>query len=192
MARRSHSEATRAFAMRTSIPVVVLATIAACSQLVFLKPPSVPREKGSSSTVHGPAYGSQAAGDAKTSADGDWPMYNRSYDGARFSPLAQINARNVSSLVHACTYPLGVTANMQSGIVAVGGTLYFTSATDTYAIDAQTCALRWRHSYDYDPKPPFDPNKVNRGVAYLAGAGSRAPLPRRERWARDGARSGHR
>ena len=99
----------------------------------------------------------------------DWPMYNRDYDGTRFSPLAQITAANVSSLALGCTFPLDVKANMQSGIVAVGGVLYFTTATDTYAIDAATCALRWRYHYDYDPKPPFDPNKVNRGVAYLDG-----------------------
>lgn len=96
-------------------------------------------------------------------------MYNRGYDGTRFSPLAEITAANVATLAPACTFPLGTKANMQTGLVAVGGVLYFTTATDTYAIDASTCALRWRHTYDYDPKPPFDPNKVNRGVAYLDG-----------------------
>jgi alcohol dehydrogenase (cytochrome c) len=155
--------------MRTCVPLLVLAIAGACSQLVFLKPPSVPRKKGSSSTVRGPAFSSQSAPRVSANATTDWPMYNRGYDGTRFSPLAQITAANVSSLVPACTFPLGVKANMQTGLVAVDGTLYFTTAVDTYAIDAATCALRWRHGYDYDPKPPFDPNKVNRGVAYLAG-----------------------
>jgi alcohol dehydrogenase (cytochrome c) len=169
MARRSHGETILPRVGRTSFPLFVLASVAACSKLVFLEPPAVPRARGDSSTVHGPAFASQSASTAATGADADWPMYNRSYDGARFSPLGQINAGNVSSLTHVCTFPLGVTTNMQSGIVAVSGTLYFTTATDTYAIDAATCALRWRHHYDYDPKPPFDPNKVNRGVAFLAG-----------------------
>jgi alcohol dehydrogenase (cytochrome c) len=169
MGRQWRGGSARALAMRIGVPVFVVAAMVACSQLVFLKPPSVPRKKGSSSTVHGPAFASQRALSTTVSADADWPMYNRSYDGTRFSPLAQINAANVSSLTHTCTFPLGVTANMQTGLVAVNGTLYFTTATDSYAIDATTCALRWRHSYDYDPKPPFDPNKVNRGLAYLAG-----------------------
>ena len=94
---------------------------------------------------------------------------------ARASRRSRRSPRPTSStLAPACTFPLGVKANMQSGLVAVNGTLYFTTATDTYAIDAATCALRWRHHYDYDPKPPFDPNKVNRGVTYLAD-----PIPAR-------------
>jgi alcohol dehydrogenase (cytochrome c) len=169
MARQSLGAAARRFASRCFVVLIASPALGACSQLVFLKPPSVPRTKGSSATERGPAFASQGTAREAPSADGDWPMYNRSYDGTRYSPLAQITAANASSLVPACTFPLGVTANMQSGIVAVGGTLYFTTATDTYAIDASTCALRWRHHYDYDPKPPFDPNKVNRGVAYLAG-----------------------
>ena len=182
MATRSRGETAFALIGRTCLTMFVLVAIAACSQLVFLKPPSVPRERGSSSTVHGPAFASPGAHDAGVAANSDWPMYNRSYDGMRYSPLAQINAGNVSSLAHACTFPLGETANMQSGLVAVNGTLYFTTAKDTYAIDATTCALRWRHRYDYDPKPPFDPNKVNRGVAYLAGP----DRPRIFRGANDG------
>ena len=57
---------------------------------------------------------------------------------------------------------------MESGPVVVGGVLYVTTPKNTYAIDAATCALRWKHTYDYSPSPPFD-LKVNRGVAYLDG-----------------------
>jgi alcohol dehydrogenase (cytochrome c) len=170
-------------AARICAPLLLLALAGACSQLVFLKPPSVPRQKGSSSTVRGPAFVSSPAPRATSGGDADWPMYNRGYDGTRFSPLAQITTANVATLVPACTFPLGVKANMQTGLVAVGGTLYFTTVTDTYAVDAATCALRWRHNYDFDPKPPFDPNKVNRGVAYLDG-------PDRARLFR-GANDGH-
>jgi alcohol dehydrogenase (cytochrome c) len=51
--------------------------------------------------------------------------------------------------------------------VVVDGTLYLTTLRRTYAIDAATCRLRWRHEYELAGGPPFDPNKVNRGVAYL-------------------------
>jgi len=165
----SHPFSLRSRAARACFVLIALAAIGGCSQLIFLKPASVPRKKGTSSTTRGPAFAAPSASRAAPSADGDWPMYNRSYDGTRFSPLAQITSANVATLAPACAFPLGVKANMQTGIVAVDGTLYFTTATDTYAVDATTCALRWRHGYDYDPKPPFDPNKVNRGLTYLAG-----------------------
>jgi alcohol dehydrogenase (cytochrome c) len=156
-----------AWAARAGAAAFVLLASSACSYLVFLRPAAVPRKPGASSTSRGPAFVAAKARPAPLDATSDWPMYNRSYDGTRFSPLAQITTANVGTLIPACTFPLGVTTNMQSGLVAVGGALYFTTATDTYAVDARTCALRWRHHYDYDPKPPFDPNKVNRGVAYL-------------------------
>jgi alcohol dehydrogenase (cytochrome c) len=156
-------------AVRTCAAMLLALIAAGCSQLIFLKPASVPRKKGTSSTTRGPAFAAQTAAHGAASADADWPMYNRGYDGTRFSPLATITASNVATLAPACTFPLGVKANMQTGLVAVDGTLYFTTATDTYAVDAASCALRWRHGYDYDPKPPFDPNKVNRGLTYLAG-----------------------
>lgn len=182
MEMQSRRKSLRSLAVRTCLPLVVLAVASGCSYLVFLKPASVPRKKGSSSTTRGPAFAAGSAPRAAIDADADWPMYNRGYDGTRFSPLAQISASNVATLAPACTFPLGVKANLQTGIVAVGGTLYFTTATDTYAVDATTCALRWRHGYDYDPKPPFDPNKVNRGLAYLAGP----DRPRLFRGANDG------
>src|SRR5262245_46653442 len=37
----------------------------------------------------------------------DWPMYNRDLAGTRFSPLNQINTRNVSRLTRAWTYKVG-------------------------------------------------------------------------------------
>ena len=182
METQSLWKSVRSLAMRACIPLFVLVAASGCSYLVFLKPASVPRKKGSSSTTRGAAFTATSAPREAMSADADWPMYNRSYDGTRFSPLAQITASNVSTLAPACTFPLGAKANLQTGIVAVAGTLYFTTATDTYAVDATTCALRWRHGYDYDPKPPFDPNKVNRGLAYLAGP----DRPRLFRGANDG------
>ena len=182
MKSQSRRMSVRSRTARATRALLALAAVSACSQLVFLEPPTVPRKRGSSSTTRGPAFESQHAPRTPASAHADWPMYNRDYDGTRFSPLAQITASNVASLTPACTFPLGVKANLQAGIVAVDGTLYFTTATDTYALDATTCALRWRHTYDYDPKPPFDPNKVNRGLAYLAGP----DRPRLFRGANDG------
>lgn len=139
----------------------------ACARLAFLKAPSVPRERGSSATETGPAFAPEPV---RATADtiSDWAGYNNTYTGSRFSPLREITPSNVRSLVPACTYDLGERVPMESGPVVVNGTLYITTAENTYALDAASCALRWKHRYSYTPKPPFD-LKVNRGVAFLNG-----------------------
>ena len=139
----------------------------ACARLAFLKAPSVPRERGSSVTETGPAFAPEPV---RATADtvSDWAGYNNTYTGSRFSPLREITPSNVRSLAPVCTYELGERAPMESGPVVVNGTLYVTTAENTYALDAASCALRWKHRYSYTPKPPFD-LKVNRGVAFLNG-----------------------
>ena len=39
-------------------------------------------------------------------ADADWPMYGRDLAGTHYSPLAQINAKNVATLTQAWTVRL--------------------------------------------------------------------------------------
>src|SRR5215208_3182116 len=136
--------------------------------LPFLKAPVDTRPRGRTSVARGPAFASAAAS-AGANGDGvapgaDWGAYNGDLTtGQRWSPLAQITAENVSTLRPACTAELGERVPMPSGPVVVHGTLYVTSAVSTWAIDAATCAQRWRHTYRYDPRPDYD-LKVNRGV----------------------------
>jgi alcohol dehydrogenase (cytochrome c) len=137
-----------------------------CSQLNFLKAPSVPRPRGSSSLERGTAFVPSPAGRLDTL--GDWPTYNRSLEGHRGSPLAEIDTGNVARLRPVCTFPLGERASFQSGPVVVGGTMFVTTAEGTWALDAATCALRWKHEYRYHPRPDFD-IKVNRGVGWTSG-----------------------
>ncbi|MEP7176450.1 MAG: PQQ-binding-like beta-propeller repeat protein, partial [Gemmatimonadales bacterium] len=137
-----------------------------CSQLKFLKPPSVPVPRGSSSLEAGPAIGAGLSTSVDTMAD--WVTYNRTLEGNRGSPLAEIDTGNVALLRPACTFDLGERVSFQTGPVVVAGTMYLTTAEHTYAIDAATCALRWKHTYAYRPHPDFD-LKVNRGVAYADG-----------------------
>jgi alcohol dehydrogenase (cytochrome c) len=147
--------------------VLLLVCAGGCAQLRFLKAPSVPRPRGESQTVRGPAFGAEPV---RTTPDPqtDWAGYNNTLTGERFSPLDQITAANVGRVRRVCTYDLGERAAMEAGPVVVDGSLYVTTAENTYAIDAATCALRWKHEYQYSPGPPFD-LKVNRGVAYLNG-----------------------
>jgi alcohol dehydrogenase (cytochrome c) len=142
--------------------------LSACSYLGFLKPPTVPRERGEYSVERGPGFAPAGASHSAGAAETDWLTYNRTLAGERWAPLAQIHRRNVSRLRQVCRFQTGERIPMQAGPVVVAGTLYFTSAERTYAIDASTCALRWKARYDYRPGPPFN-LKVNRGVGYLDG-----------------------
>ena len=147
--------------------VLLVTPLAGCSYLAFLKPPTVPRERGAATTERGPAYGIAGLAAAGPAA-GDWRFYNRTLEGERFSPLDQITVANVSRLAERCRFDTGERVPMESGPIAVGGTVFFTSAEYTYAVDGADCRLRWKHRYEYHPRPPFD-LKVNRGVAWLGG-----------------------
>jgi alcohol dehydrogenase (cytochrome c) len=151
--------------MRTGLLCLAL-LLSGCARLAFLKPPSVPRAPGASRTVGGAAL--PAAWPAVADVATDWGSYNNTPDGQRYSPLSQITPRNAAALRRVCTFDMGERAAMESGPVVVSGVLFVTTAKNTYAIDAATCALRWKHTYAYTPGPPFD-LKVNRGVAYASG-----------------------
>lgn len=134
--------------------------------LPFLKRPVNTGAQGARSTDRGPAFASTAGSRRTVELGADWGAYNNTFTGERFSPLAQITVANAAQLVPVCTASLGEQASMQSGPVVVDGVMYLTTAVNTYAIDAATCRLRWRHTYQYSPHPDYD-LKVNRGVAYM-------------------------
>ena len=103
---------------------------------------------------------------AENVAAGDWPSYNRTLAGDRFSPLAEIDRGNVAQLRVACTYVLPEVVAMQAGPIVVDGTMYFTTERGSYAIDAATCAQKW-HVERQSSRP--SPLGVQRGFAYLDG-----------------------
>jgi alcohol dehydrogenase (cytochrome c) len=108
---------------------------------------------------------SPQASSARVSSSGDWPNYNGPLSGDRYSPMTQITAANVGQLRQVCAFDAPEAVNFQSGLVEVNGTLYFTLFNHTYAVDAATCELTWKHT-----RP--EPNTflmVNRGVAYADG-----------------------
>lgn len=96
---------------------------------------------------------------------GDWWTYNRSLSGDRYSPLTEINDKNVGNLKQVCAFDGGEPVSFQSGIVAVNGTLYFTVFDSTYAIDGATCAQKWRRKRE----EPDTFLNVNRGIGYADG-----------------------
>jgi len=77
-------------------------------------------------------------------APGDWPMYSRDYQSTGYSPLSAITPANVANLKQVCAYELPETATFESSLVTIAGSMYFTTSEYTYAMDAATCALKWR------------------------------------------------
>jgi len=103
---------------------------------------------------------------APTVAESDWPAYNRSLAGDRFSPLSEINTTNVAQLKQICSYTLPEATSFQTAPIVVDGVMYFTTDTISYAIDASTCAERWKQ-LRHSPTPSS--LGVNRGFGYMNG-----------------------
>ena len=99
-------------------------------------------------------------------ADDDWPSYNRTLTSERFSPLDEITGENVARLREVCSYDTGLATSFQTGPIVVDGVMVFTTEFDTFAIDAGTCAERWRTTIDYERVGPL---RVNRGAAVADG-----------------------
>jgi quinohemoprotein ethanol dehydrogenase len=87
---------------------------------------------------------SQGGGDSSTNGD-DWP----DYDGpttTHFSPLTEINDRNVGRLGLAWHYDIDVGGPSLTAPIAVDGVLYFAAgASHVHAIDAATGKLLWQY-----------------------------------------------
>jgi len=112
--------------------------------------------------------------DRLLNADSDganWLMYNRTYNGWRFSPLDQITPANVKKLVPKWIFAGGAVGDQQATPVVNDGVMFMTSTQMAYnrvhAINAATGELIWKH----ERKIPEDVGALvrviphNRGVA---------------------------
>ncbi|MGE5111996.1 MAG: pyrroloquinoline quinone-dependent dehydrogenase [Acidobacteriaceae bacterium] len=107
-------------------------------------------------------------GDPSGIAKSDWATYDRDYAGDRYSPLDEINTSNVTRLQPLCVYDSGVKTSFETGPVVVGGKLYFTTLDSTFAMDADSCKLLWKHT-EALTEAQRKGLGVNRGVAVAAG-----------------------
>jgi glucose dehydrogenase len=89
---------------------------------------------------------------AKTSDTGaDWPMYNRDLAGTRYSPLTQINTKNVAKLTQAWSYSLrgenGAAQGPSSEAtpIVVNGVMYFPVGNRVLALEPETGKEIWRY-----------------------------------------------
>ena len=102
----------------------------------------------------------------------NWLSHGRTYDEARFSPLAQIDASNVGRLGLAWSWDTGTRRGIEATPLAVNGVLYTTGPWSVvWALDVRTGRLLW----SWDPKVPKQTARiaccdvVNRGVAAYRG-----------------------
>jgi alcohol dehydrogenase (cytochrome c) len=82
---------------------------------------------------------------------GDWPSYNRTLTSERYSPLSQINTKNVGKLKVLCTYDTDQFAAFESGLIMVDNALIGTTQFDIFSLNPATCAENWRTHEDYPP-----------------------------------------
>ncbi|UNK29979.1 glucose/quinate/shikimate family membrane-bound PQQ-dependent dehydrogenase [Serratia plymuthica] len=134
--------------------------------------------------IHGTLEPAQVKAETDASA-ADWPAYGRTQEGTRYSPLSQINDKNVGQLKEAWTFQTGdlKTANDPGEItnevtpIKIRDTLYLcTPHQKLFALDAATGKEKWK----FDPQLKFNPTFQHitcRGVSYhetTAAAGTTA------------------
>lgn len=120
-----------------------------------------PNYKAAAAVTAPPVANLQAPG----VAPGDWPSYNRTLTSERFSPLTEINTKNVGKLKVLCTYDVGEFASFESGLIMVNNALIGTTEFDIFSLNPATCALNWKTHEEYPPALL----SANRGAAYMDG-----------------------
>jgi alcohol dehydrogenase (cytochrome c) len=96
---------------------------------------------------------------------GNWLMYRRTYDSWGYSPLDQINTKNVGKLVPVWTFSTGVEEGHQSPPIVNNGVMFITTPKNqVLALDAKKGDLLWRYRRDL-PEDLFQLHPTNRGVA---------------------------
>lgn len=104
-------------------------------------------DRHSSAKTMGPSKSANSLFSDSSSGD-DWPAYGRTYGEQHFSPLTDINDRNVQSLGLAWSMDLAA-GNPATIPVEVGGVLYVSSGLSIVrAVNAVSGQLLWQ----YDPK----------------------------------------
>lgn len=81
----------------------------------------------------------------------NWLTHGRTYDEQRFSPLTEINDRNVSNLGLAWHFDINTNRAMEATPLIADGVMYVTAAWSVlYALNAKTGMPLWK----YDPQVP--------------------------------------
>ncbi len=129
-------------------------------------------EKAPGKEYKGPADVDGARVANADSEPGNWLAYGRTYDEQRFSPLNQINDKNIGQLGLAWSYDTDTVRGLEASPIVVDGVMYTTLSWGiTAALDAKTGKELWR----FDPEVPGEWGRygccdvVNRGAAVWKG-----------------------
>lgn len=115
-----------------------------------------------------------SAAPTSTIPDADWPAYGRNQEGQRYSPLKQINDKNVGQLKEAWSFQTGdVKRPTDPGEITnevtpikIRDTLYLCTAhQQLFALDAATGKQKWKFDPRMDTNPTFQ-HVTCRGVSY--------------------------
>jgi alcohol dehydrogenase (cytochrome c) len=74
---------------------------------------------------------------------GDWLYVDHDLAGTRYSPLTQINTKNVSQLARVCTYSFPDKEPSQTAPIVSARIMYLTTAHYTAALDGSDCHAIW-------------------------------------------------
>src|SRR5580704_10822146 len=96
---------------------------------------------------------------------GEWLMIRRTWDGWGYSPLTQINTKNVSRLQPVWIFSTGQTNGHEAAPLINGGVMFVsTPGQQVLAIDARTGSLLWRYRHEL-PEGAIMLHPTSRGVA---------------------------
>ncbi len=91
-----------------------------------------------------------------------WLTYAGNYKATRFSPLAQINSKNISSLVPKWIYGIKGSVDLRTTPLVYDGIMYATNVNEVHALNAVTGERIWFWTINENPR-----SGINRGVALL-------------------------
>ena len=94
--------------------------------------------------------------------DGEWRAFGRDAGAQRYSPLSQINTKNVASLQAAWSFDTG-SRDLQMTPLVVAGVMYVTGGPSVFALEPETGKEIWK----FDAGRPVS----KRGVSYWPGDG---------------------
>ena len=103
----------------------------------------------------------------------NWLTVYGNYAGWDYSPLDQINRKNVDRLVPVWAFPTGLsrpplTTGLQAPPLVVDGVLFIEGMqNNVYAVDAATGQWIWTYTYEFPSK--ISENRGARGIAYGDG-----------------------
>src|SRR4030095_15173597 len=148
-----------------TVPMRMKGSLFACAMLLFLLNPAAATQQPSAAP------------------DSAWEMYRKDQAGSGYSPLSQIDTRNVANLSQAWTFSLQSDAspaanargrggaggpNSEATPIVISGVMYLPTSNRVVALESETGKEIW--SYSVTAGAPS-----RRGVAYWPGQGAALP-----------------